>query len=381
MATEQIIQQILTKKHMTKEQIEERLAKERHRAGGFISDETLLRLIASEFGMNLRNGEATTSTLMVANLIAGLNSAGLTGRIVAVFKPKTFNKRRNGKFASLLIADKSGILRIVLWNDKTGLVESSDLKIGQILRVSHGYTKEGREGVELHVGEKCKLETDPQDVNADDFPTIEAFNTNVKDSTRTCKKVNVQGTVEKLSETSTFERQDSTVGKVMRFTLADETGEAQVVAWNEKVDELENILKLGVKLQLVNARTKKAVSGKMEIQVDSGTYVEAQPQKEFLNIANLKEGQRHVNIEGNVIIKPVVKDIKTRKQEIVKLAIFDVRDETGQIRVSAWRKHATTVSEIKIGDKIAIKDACAKKGFGDQLEISTQDTTSITILN
>jgi len=33
---------------------------------------------------------------------------------------------------------------------------------------------------------------------------------------------------------------------------------------------------------------------------------------------------------------------------------------------------------LRIGDKIIIKNAYVKKGFGDQLELSTRNTTAIT---
>jgi hypothetical protein len=56
-----------------------------------------------------------------------------------------------------------------------------------------------------------------------------------------------------------------------------------------------------------------------------------------------------------------------------------LRDDSGRIWVSAWRKHAEKTSNLKIGDKITIKNAYVKKGFGDQLEITTRNTTTIDV--
>jgi ssDNA-binding replication factor A large subunit len=164
----------------------------------------------------------------------------------------------------------------------------------------------------------------------------------------------------------------------MRFTLADETGEIPVVVWNEKANELENVIKKDVKLQVVNAKVKKAINEGLEIHVDAGTYVETlAPEEEFLKIADLREGSNSVNVEGEVVTKPILRDVKTSKGELVKLATFELKDETGRTWVSAWRMHADSVKDLKVGDKIIMKNVYVKKGFGDQLEISTRNTTSI----
>jgi ssDNA-binding replication factor A large subunit len=97
----------------------------------------------------------------------------------------------------------------------------------------------------------------------------------------------------------------------------------------------------------------------------------------LLKIADLKEGLKGICIEGEVATKPMLRDVKTSKVETVKLAVFEIRDETGKIWVSAWRKHAEKAANLKVGERIAIKNAYVKKGFGDQLEISTTNTTSI----
>ena len=164
----------------------------------------------------------------------------------------------------------------------------------------------------------------------------------------------------------------------MRFILADETSEIPVVVWNEKVDELEKTLRKGVELRIVNAKVKKAMSESLEIHVDAGTYVETlAPEQEFLKIADLRESSNSVNVEGEVVTKPFFRDVKTSKGELVKLATFELKDETGRIWVSAWRMHAGSVKDLKVGDKIVMKNVYVKKGFGDQLELSTRNTTVI----
>ncbi|MDI6905612.1 MAG: OB-fold nucleic acid binding domain-containing protein [Candidatus Bathyarchaeia archaeon] len=383
MATEKIIEQILSRHpEISREEILGRLEREKRKTDGFISDEILLRMIAAELGVEIPR-ETPTPTLSLGDLVPGLSDVTVVGRVVAVFPPKTFEGNKSGKVASLLIADKNDILRVVLWNDKADLMESDKLKVGQIIRFSHGYTRENRSGrVELHIGDRSEIEINPKNIEAKDYPTIGKFVTKIGEITKTRKnkKVNITGIVKELFSVSTFKRRDSSSGKVMRFTLADETAEIPVVVWNEKVDELEKTLKKGVKLQMVNTKVKKAISKGLEIHVNAGTYVEAlAPAEEFLKIADLKEDLNHVNVEGEVVTKPILRNVKTSKGEVVNLAVFELKDDTGRIWVSTWRRHADKIISLKVGDKVIIKNAYVKKGFGNQSEISTRNTTLITI--
>ena len=385
MTAERIIEQILLRHpEISKKQILERLEREKRKTGGLIAYDVLLRMIAAELGVETLK-ETYTLTLSIRDLVLGLNDVTVVGRVIAVFPSKTFEGNRSGKIASLLIADKNSILRVVLWNDKTSLIESGRVKVGQIIRFSHGYTRENYSGrVELHLGDRGEIEINPKDVEAKDYLTISKFITKIGETNQTLKnkKINITGTVKKLFPASTFKRRDSSSGKVMRFILADETGKVSVVVWNEKVDELEEKLKKGVKLQLVNAKVKKALSKGLEIHVNSQTYVEAiTPTEEFSKIIGLREDLKRVNVKGAIVTKPMLRNIKTVKGELAKLAVFELKDETGRIWVSAWRKHADTVNSLKVGDKVIIKNAYVQRGFGNQLEISTRSITSITILS
>lgn len=381
MTAKKVIEQILSKHpKISRKEIFERLEREKKKAGGFIADDVLLRVIAAEFGVETRK-ETVPPTLSIQDLILGLNDVAVVGRVVAVFPAKTFRGRRSGKVASLLIVDKNSILRVVLWNDKADFVESGKVKVGDVIRFSHGYTKKGYSGrIELHLGERGEIQTRPKNVKEEDYPTISKFVTKIAEitSANTNKRVNLTGRVKEVSPASEFERKGSGSGKVMRFILVDETGETPVVVWNEKVDELKKVLKEGVGLRVVNAKVKKGLDEGLEIHVNTTTYVEKfEFQEELLKIADLKEGFNHVNVEGEVITKPMLRNVKTREEKLVKLAVFELKDETGKVWVSAWRTHADTASNLKVGDKVTIKNAYVKKGFADQPEISTRNTTSI----
>jgi replication factor A1 len=379
MTTQDLIQEILQKNPLTtQEQILERLAAERSRTGGLLGDETLLRLIAAKFGVQVQQNKIQNcSVLSTSRLFAGLYDVTVAGRLIAVFPAKTFQgAEKSGKFATLMFADKEGLLRVVLWNEKAELVERGELRAGQTVRLLHGYTREDRYGkTELHLGTKSQVKFETE-IKVDEIPSIEKFTAKINTLTAASGNVNLSGTVKEVLGENTFIRSDSSVGTVTRLTLMDDSGVTTVVFWNEKATELENALKANMRLLLINARVKEGQNSCIEVHVDSNTFIDVQVAAvEFTKASCLTEDQT-VNFEGLVCDVRENKEVTTSKGETIKLAVFDLKDdEGGTVRISAWRDHAEAVKDLKVGDKLRLENVYVKKGYGGKLELSTRSAT------
>ena len=378
MTTQDLIQEILAKNPLiTQEQILEKLQAERDRTGGLLGDETLLRLIAAKFGVQVQQNTIHNSGILsTSRLFAGLYDVTVAGRLIAVFPAKTFQgAEKSGKFATLMLADNEGLLRVVLWNEKAELVERGELKAGQAVRLVHGYTREDRYGkTELHLGNKSKIEHEPV-AKASEYPSFEKFAAKINTLNNLSGNVNLTGDIKKVLGESTFIRNDSSVGTVTRLTLEDDSGEVTVVFWNEKATELENTLKANARLLLVNARVKEGQNGGIEVHVDQNTFIDVQAaQMKYTKTASLAEDQI-VNFEGVVTSLRESKEVTTSKGETIKLAVFDLKDDGGTVRVSAWREHAEAFKDLKIGDKVVLENVYVKKGFGGKIELTTRTAT------
>lgn len=273
MTVEEIVQAILCKHpEFKRAQILDTLNNEKTITGGLIADDTLMRLISARYDVQVPQKKTLSCRISTGLLVPTLNDVTISGRIVAVYPVKCFEGKQPGKYASLLIADKDGLLRVMLWNDKASMVESGELKTGQVARFSHGYTREDRDGkVELHLGAKSRLEITSQDVQEEDFPSINKFVTKIVEIPKAQQSLHLVGMVREVFASSAFIRQDQSTGKVLRFVLADGSGEVIVVAWNEKAEELEMMLRKGVELRLVNAKVKPSSNGGFEVHVDAAT--------------------------------------------------------------------------------------------------------------
>lgn len=275
MTCQDIIQTILTKNpDISEKQVLEKLQEERLRTGGLLGDETLLRLIAAKYGVVVpQNTICNSGTLATNRLFPGLNDVTVAGRLIAVYPVRTFEGEKPGKYATLMIADNQGTLRVVLWNEKADLAANGELRVGQAIRLMHGYTREDRLGkVELHLGGKGGVEVEPQEKTCM-YPTVERLTTKIGSLNAALGTVHLSGTVREVFALTTFTRSDSSDGSVMRFTLSDDTGTVMAVAWNDKAAELKKTLTVNLRLQLINARVKDMQNGTLEIHIDQNTYI------------------------------------------------------------------------------------------------------------
>jgi len=278
-----------------------------------------------------------------------------------------------------------------LWNDKIHLVESGKIRPGQIIRVLHGYVREGIDGkLELHLGNKGDLEVSPSDMVESDYPQIIDFIDKIGELTLKSKRANVLGLVQEAFQQSEFKRPNGTVGKVKRLRLKDYTGETTLVFWNERVDELGEV-KQGDCLRIMNARVKTQPDGRMELYVEKTTQIEKltgqalpspiAPSEAIHKIADLKKEGGPFNIEATVASTPNVREVTIAQKEKVLVASLDLADDTGKIRMSLWRKQAELGKELSAGTRIKVKNAYAKKGFSNLLELVSRTSTTIEVLS
>jgi hypothetical protein len=77
---------------------------------------------------------------------------------------------------------------------------------------------------------------------------------------------------------------------------------------------------------------------------------------------------------------PEIKEVTTAKGETIKLTVFEVKDDSGAVKVSAWREHAEAFNELKVGDKLHLESVHAKRGFGGKMELTTWTATVASIV-
>jgi ssDNA-binding replication factor A large subunit len=276
MIDQKIIEKILSEhSELSRDKILNELELEKQKTGDLIEEETLLRLIGARYGVKSSLKINFDGELSISDLIPGLYNVSIKGRIVAVYPIKNFQGDYPGKLAHLIISDRTALLPVILWNEKTEFIESNKIKPGQILLFSQGYTREDPRGrVELHMGKKSKIKVLHNNPQPKEFPSIQEFSKKIGDITPKLGEVHLVGTVKKVFPVSNFVRSNSSEGSILRFILFDETGELPVVVWNEQAQKLINIIKKNAKLKLVNAKVNLTPSKSLELNVNSYTHID-----------------------------------------------------------------------------------------------------------
>ena len=394
MDLEQIVQQILmARRDLSREEVLKKIIDRKHSAEDYFLDEVAARLVANDLGVEIPSAEDTFhAEIAVKDLVSGLNDVTIVGRVIIVYPVQTFPRSdlTEGKVARLLLADKTGSLRVVLWDDKIQMVESGKLKPGLIVKVLHGYVRDAMDGrLELHLGKKGDVEISPPNTIESDYPQINEFIDKVRQLTPNKKRASVQGLISEAFPPTEFQRPNGNTGKVRRLRLRDDTGEATLVVWNQRVDELGEV-KQGDCLRIMDARVKAQPDGRIELHAENSTQIEKLADQALSQsllgeaaskITDIKEEGGPFNVEAAVASPPDVREVTTAQNEKVLVASFDLSDDTGKIRVSLWRKHAELAKELSAGTQIRLKNVYAKKGFSNLLELVSRTSTSIEVVS
>jgi len=385
---DEIVQLILSvRKDLTREEVIRLVEEKKREAEGYFTDEGAARVVASELGVDVPQ-KPFRSKVLIRDLISGLSDVTMTGRVIIVYPPKVFPRSdgTRGKVARLLIADESGTLRVALWDEKADLVEVGKIGGGQIVRFSHGYTREGLDGkLELHMGLRGAIQVSPPEAIEKEYPPVTNFFQKIGEITKEHRRVNVLGIVERVNPPSAFKRRDGTEGKVQRAQLRDESGRITVVFWGQKAEELVDVEK-GAYLQVMDAEVKGNLDGQLEIHTRNGTQIEKITESprlgplpsRFLKIGGLKLKMRDIDLLARVTHVGEIREFPRRYGEMGRVVTLLVGDETGSVRLSLWEDKVETAKKIRSGDILLLQGAYTRERFGE-LNLNLGQGGSLTL--
>ncbi|MDQ1279225.1 MAG: hypothetical protein QG670_485, partial [Thermoproteota archaeon] len=292
-----------------------------------------------------------------------------------------------GKVARIVVADETGRINVVLWDDKTAIVSQGKLSLNQEVRVFHGYVKEGLRGMpELNVSRRGTVAVLSQSES-----TTES-NINVEERNKICDlkegdvAVNIIGIVRGISPMSVFERKDGTKGSVMRVSLADGTGRVNMVLWDEAVESTKKIGK-GVFFKLINGQVKKGMGGGLEVHTGRFSQITVLKEKpenvdvptlDLTKISELNSTMADVDVLGRVVEVGQVREFTRSSGETGRVADLYLIDETGSVRLSLWDNKANALEEISVGDTVLVESAYVREGsFGTGLNLGKMGALTV----
>lgn len=201
---EDIIQRIKEDKGLSDEEIELRIKQKLEQLSDLISKQGAAHIIANELGINLFDG---SMSFKINRLSFGMRNVGITGKIVKLYGIRDFkNQKGEGKVASLLLGDDSGVIRLVLWDTKViSKVESGEIKEESVVKIRNGYIRDNNGFKELHLGSIGQIELSDEEIKVKPFSEIqESSKKIIKDLKEGDNNIGVVGTIVQVFEPRFF---------------------------------------------------------------------------------------------------------------------------------------------------------------------------------
>jgi len=197
MGYDDIVEKIIKEKGLGKEEVESKIRKKLDLLSDLVSKDGAAHIIAHELGVKVFE-DIKQKEFKVKNVIAGLTSVDLTGKIVTIYGVKEFKtEKRSGRVANFVIGDETGTMRVVLWEDKL-IDQVPKLKEGDVIKISNAYSKDNSGFKELHLGGRSNfLVVDGIDINVKEVSAVSSKKLNeLKEGDR----VEVDGTIVQIFE-------------------------------------------------------------------------------------------------------------------------------------------------------------------------------------
>ncbi|PTD94122.1 replication protein A [archaeon SCG-AAA382B04] len=371
---EEIYQKIIknTDRDYSKKEFGELIEDKIDELGGLCDKKTAAKLIARDLGINPEE-----KFLELSEIDEDLERVSFTAKVVGVGNINTFDREDGslGRVANLTLADDTGKIRVVLWDEDADLVKLGEIEEGDVLKVRRGRVKDGYTGLEVNLSNV----SDVSIVDDEDFDVELDSRTPIGDLEEDMGSVHVFGEVLDVDELKEFENDDGG-GKVRSVKLGDESGKISASLWEKHA---EKQIEKGDRLKIEHGYTRERYGsvelnvgyrGKLSIEEEGVSYV-----PKITPLDQLEAGGTF-DVEGKITGMQDIHHFERDDGSEGKVANIYLADESGDVRVALWGEKADLIDELEVGQKVAIEDAHAKENNGE-VELSVGWKSNIRSLN
>ncbi|HMK46950.1 MAG TPA: OB-fold nucleic acid binding domain-containing protein [Methanocella sp.] len=338
--------------------------------GGLCDERTAAMLVAHDLGVE------GASAIKIRDISLDKRNVELIGKVIGTYPPREFSRQDGtaGRVANITIADETGEIRVVLWDELADLVKTGVIKDDDVFRVK-GYVKEGQQGLEVSIGRGGGLIKD------------EAAKITIKDQLVRIKElktgmgnVSTRGVILSRQEPKTFNRKDGSIGTLAGLMLGDDTGKIRVTVWDTKIKDLDPF-QPGESIELLHAYTREAFNGGVELQVGNRGIIKKSEVKVKYEVSTTKISEivpdQSYNVRGTVTGIDGVREFTTKDGKPGRLCGLHLSDDSGRVRVIFWGELANLAEALSVGDRIIVTDAQAKVGLKQEIELSANWRSSV----
>ena len=288
-----MIEIVLQKKpDISAEDVRELIDEKKRKIGaGYLTDQGALFLVAADLGVSFENEQ--TAQTSIKDLYIGANDVNLSARILTIFPIKRYTRRDTNEEIqnrTLTIYDKNSSIKLRLWDQHVSFPEDNDVKPGDLIKISHGYTKSGFDNKPLiNLGSRGTIEKSSTSSNTDndynvnlEIPSIDSITKAVDDIKEPIDNIIVRGIISSNPRVSRYVNIRGEPGKSLHISLSneDKTKTLRTIIWNINEDKIPEIFTQGLKVKLIGVKVKQGnpqySSEEFEIHGDEGTLIQVE---------------------------------------------------------------------------------------------------------
>ncbi|MDW3605522.1 MAG: hypothetical protein QOK67_10820 [Nitrososphaeraceae archaeon] len=313
-----MIEIVLKKKpDISAEDVRELIDEKKRKIGaGYLTDQGALFLVAADLGISFENNQSTQTS--IKDLYIGANDVNLSARVLNIYPVRKYTRRDTNEEVqnrTLTIYDKDSSIKVRLWDQHVSFPEEYDIKPGDLIKISHGYTKSGLDNKAIiNLGSKAIIEKSSSSTNDDnlEIPSLDAISKTVDEIKEPVDNIIVTGVLSSNPRVSRYVNFRNEQGKSLHIPLSNEEGTKTIrsIIWNINEDKIPEIFTQGSKVKLIGVRVKQGnpqySNEEFEIHGDEGTIIQVQQIK-------------HVDKEGAEITAEEEEDFDGGKVVILKI--------------------------------------------------------------
>jgi len=309
------------------------------------------------------------------------NQVNVVGIVQVEPRRHSFTKDdRTGTVLNTIIADQSGQIPLVAWNDRA--MDLQGLKKGDVLQIVNARTKLNQNArPELHIETRCLVSVLPRPPDYLKLP-IEDQSSRIADLTVNSSLVDLVVTIVSKGEIREIKRSTGEILKVSSILVGEETGVITLTLWDDKADLTRDFIE-GDTLHLRGASVRERLG---ELQLNLGKSGELEKINAVSKLTpttkmdELAMAKNLVTVEGVIIDQPVIRQVSTGKNEIIDVASFMLKGDNGSTRVTLWRDHARLAPQLIPNRRLRATGMRVRPGLNGQLELSSIPLSKIRIV-
>jgi replication factor A1 len=285
----------------------------------------------------------------------------IEGEVVAEPRLTEFY-RPNGSYGRVLqisirgLKDSSKTIRVALWNPKDEFLE---IKVGHVIRLVDVRAKLLPHGeLELHGNERTWFE-----LVEEGKPILQE-----KHVFRVISIGNVK---------------ETQFGESLTTLVADKSGRLNSLVFRDKALNYVRRISPDMLISCIANQISSSTficTGEIDTLLEDDSSIPSSKYY-FKKVSELKDEKEPVVIEVIVLSKPNVQEVVTKEGESVAKGDVIVGDDTGEVRLVAWRGLIRLIEDLNPGEKVIVRGAIVKQGIDGSVFLQLRSYSSIERLS